>query len=424
MTFLISSWRRTLLLIFILALLTRGIFISLQQDGFYFPDSLSYSRTAVNLVEQGEFGAQFGRAPGYPVFIAGVYALFGESIFAVRLLESVMGAFLAVIIAVVGRRAGGDLSGAFAGLIWAIYPMGVFIAGLVYPAGLAAMFLACGVWCVMPVRAEEFSVKGVFGGGICLGLAALVIPVTLLTILVVAAWNFYWAGKSRALLASTLLLGAALVVAPWIIRQYLVLGKLVPIQANVDRHSPRMLTGDNLDEKGSDKGSRVNLFAAHFGRQFMRFWELYPNRIKMDRPGRRENWNGKDPRVVPSTIYRPTSLINTVSILSTGPVFLFAILGTAAMWRRRESRFHLSLFWAMALSYAIGYAVFVGRIRYRIPVEPYIIIVGAYGIALTWQSWSRRYARAHSEDRSFGMAPRYQHIRSKGNCISEEEANP
>ena len=37
-----------------------------------------------------------------------------------------MGAFLAVIMAQVGRRVGGEIVGALAGIIWAVYPYGHF----------------------------------------------------------------------------------------------------------------------------------------------------------------------------------------------------------------------------------------------------------------------------------------------------------
>src|SRR5262245_17860397 len=152
-----SSWRRTVSLIFFLALLMRGAFVVTQQDGFYFPDSLQYSEAAVNLLRFGEFGTTYDRAPAYPVILAGVYSLFGESIFATRVVESLMGAFLALVIATLGRRVGGEIVGAVAGVIWAVYPMGIFIAGLVYPTGLATVLLACGVWCVLPANDDELS---------------------------------------------------------------------------------------------------------------------------------------------------------------------------------------------------------------------------------------------------------------------------
>lgn len=392
MNFLNLNWSRTLFFIFVLALLTRSVFILTQQDGFYFPDSLEYSQAAVRLLTVGEYGANYYRAPAYPVFLAGVYALFGESIFAVRALESIMGAFLAVILAVLGRRVRGEIVGALAGVIWAVYPMGIFIAGLVYPTGLAAMLLACGVCCVLPAMHEELSAKGVFSGGLFFGLAALTIPVALLTIVVVATWVSYWARHSRLVLASLLLLGSAVSIVPWTARSFVVHGHLVPVQPQFERHLPKIGSPENNlpDNKVAAILRRPDLFALHFGRNFVRFWELYPSRIKMSDQGYRDKLHAKNSRVITETIYTPTPLINAVSILSTGPIFLFALLGTAVMWLRRDLRRELSMLWIMALSFAVGYAFFVGRIRYRIPVEPCLIILSAYGINAAYAMSSTR----------------------------------
>ena len=83
MSCIISRWYLTLLAIFVAALLVRGVFISTLQDGFYFPDSLEYSEAALNLVTNGAFGEAYQRSPAYPVFLAGLYITFGESILAI-----------------------------------------------------------------------------------------------------------------------------------------------------------------------------------------------------------------------------------------------------------------------------------------------------------------------------------------------------
>jgi 4-amino-4-deoxy-L-arabinose transferase-like glycosyltransferase len=393
MAFLASNWRRTLLFIFVLALLARGAFILTQQDGFYFPDSTIYSGAAVNLLTTGDLGANYVRAPGYPVFLAAMYTLFGEGIFGIRVVESIMGAFLAIIIAVIGRRVGGESVGALAGIIWSIYPLGVFIAGLVYPTGLATTLLACGVWCALPVSKQEFSAKKIFFAGLFFGLAALTIPVVLLTILVLAVWALYWARHSRFLLASLLLLGSALPLAPWTARSFVVHGQPIAIRPSVDRHLPRIRTGesDDPDDKIRAILRRPDLYLVNFAKEFLRFWELYPDRIKMSQTGYRENWHEKDSRVISSTIYTPNPLINIISILTIGPVFLFALLGAATMWLRRERRRDLSLFLLTIFSFAVGCSLFVGRLRYRIPVEPYIIILSAYGLAAAYEHFSQRY---------------------------------
>jgi 4-amino-4-deoxy-L-arabinose transferase-like glycosyltransferase len=386
------SWRRAAPLIFFLAFLTRGAFVLTQQEGFYFPDSLEYSKAALSLLSAGEFAANYDRAPAYPAFLAGVYLLFGESIFAIRVVESLMGAFLAVVIATLGRRVGGEIVGAVAGVIWAVYPMGIFIAGLVYPTGLATVLLACGVWCVLPANDDELSPKGVFFGGLFFGLAALTIPVALLTIVVVAAWVFYRARYSRLFFALLIILGSAVAVGPWTARNFLVYGQAILVQPHFEQHLPRIgipETGHRADRIDAIL-LRPGRYAGRFGINFVQFWELYPNRIQMSKQDYRDKLHAEDPRLVRETIFTPNRLINAVSILSTGPIFLFALIGTVAMWRKKELRCELSLLWMMTLSFAVGYAFFVGKLRYRIPVEPYLIILSAYGInAAYWMIFAR-----------------------------------
>jgi 4-amino-4-deoxy-L-arabinose transferase-like glycosyltransferase len=381
-----SNWRRTVSLIFFLALLMRGTFIVTQQDGFYFPDSLQYSEAAVNLLRFGEFGATYDRAPAYPAFLAGVYSLFGESIFAIRVVESLMGAFLAVVIATLGRRVGGELVGASAGLIWVVYPMGIFVAGLIYPTGLAAVLLACGVWCMLPANDAELSPKGVFFGGLFFGLAALTIPVALLTIVVVAAWVFYWARYSRLFFALLIILGSAVALGPWTARNFFVYGEAILVQPHFEQHLPPI--GIPESSRSADRIDAILLrpdrYASRFGINFVQFWELYPNRIKMSDQDYRDKLHAEDPRLVRETIFTPNRLINAASILSTGPIFFFALLGTVAMCLRRDLRRELSLLWMMTLSFAVGYAFFVGKLRYRTPVEPYLIILSAYGMNATF----------------------------------------
>jgi 4-amino-4-deoxy-L-arabinose transferase-like glycosyltransferase len=68
-------------------------------------------------------GETYNRPPGYPVFLAGIHAAFGESILAVRIVESVMGALQTVVIAVMGKRIGGEVVGVLSGILWSIYPI-------------------------------------------------------------------------------------------------------------------------------------------------------------------------------------------------------------------------------------------------------------------------------------------------------------
>src|SRR4029453_10022561 len=148
--------------------------------------------------------------------------LFGEGILATRMVESVIGAFLAVIIALMAKRIGGETIGGLAGFLWAIYPMGVFITGLVYPENLLTTLLSLGMLCFLPRSHEDLSPKRVFLAGLLWGLATLTNPVVVATMGAVSLWVMLWSGGKRFLLVSLLLLGAAVTILPWAIRDFYV----------------------------------------------------------------------------------------------------------------------------------------------------------------------------------------------------------
>ena len=389
MRFKIGSvgWHRSLFLIFMLALLVRAGFVLMLQHGFYFPDSVSYSAAAVNLITNGELGESYNRPPGYPVFLAGIYLLFGESILAIRMVESMLGAFLAVIIALIGSRIGGKPVGVLAGILWSIYPAGVFISGLVYPTNLMTVLLACGVARLLPYSHQGLSPIRIFIAGVLWGLATLTIPIALITLVAIGLWVMYWERRTRrVLLVSLLFFGAAMVVIPWTIRDFYVYRRLVPVEPRLVSHLPLVLNIET-GARGRNIGALLNQpaqFAAHFTSEFIHFWKIYPDRIAMADPEFRQRFHEMDSRVIKSTIFTPNNLINAISVLSTGPLFLFALIGTVAMWLQRERRRELSFFWATILSFAVGYSQFYGKLRYRIPIEPYIVIMSAYGLRNTW----------------------------------------
>jgi 4-amino-4-deoxy-L-arabinose transferase-like glycosyltransferase len=386
-----DNWPRTLLAIFVVALLSRVAFIWFLDDGFYFPDSLSYTRAAGNLLAYGEFGATYRRAPGYAVFLAAIQTVFGNSIFAVRLIESFLGAVLAVMIAILGRRLGGAAVGAVAGALWGLYPMGIFIVGLVYPTALMALLLAIGACFVLPQPRQALSSKRVFLGGLVWGVGALIVPAGLATIGLTTVWLLYWGGTKRFALAALLLLGSAVALVPWTVRNYSVHGRVVAVDARMENHLART-TGSADDEEDKIAVIRRNpeLFAINAAKEFVYFWRLYPERLGMTRQGVQRRYYS-DPRLVRENLFTLSSLTTVVSVATTLPLFIFAAIGTMTMLFHKERRRDLSLLWTIILSFAFGYSLFFTKLRYRVPIEPYIMILSAHGWVGTWRFFSTRY---------------------------------
>ena len=134
--------------------------------------------------------------------------------------------------------------------------------------------------------------------------------------------------------------------------------------------------------------------------EFRFFWELSPHRLQMSQPAFREQMHRRDPRIVRETAFgrRWTELISLVSV---GPMFLFALIGLWMMALQKDHRRALTLLCSTILSFAIGYSLFVGKIRYRIPVEPYILILSAYGVRQMWLALVKKHRRVDDASNLF-----------------------
>jgi 4-amino-4-deoxy-L-arabinose transferase-like glycosyltransferase len=384
-----SAWQRSLLAIFVTALLIRSVFILTLQNGFYFPDSLSYSQAATNLLAHGTFGKAYDHSPMYPLVLAAIYALFGQHIVAIRLVQAVMGACIAVVIALIARRIGKKGVGTLAGVLWSVYPLGVFMAGFEYPTSVITLLLAGAVLCMMTEAEQVLGAGRVILGGLLFGAAALTIPVTLVAVVPTTLWILYWQPTRRLVLAVLFLLGVALPLTPWTLRNLYVYGQIVIVEPRLVQQLPQVgpAQQEGVDNKQEGKIKAIlrhpDAYVAHFIREFGHFWDLYPTRILMNDQAYREALHERDARVVKQTIFG-TPWTSLVSILSVGPAFLFALIGIWALWFQKAQRRSLSLLCMTVLSFAVGYSFFFAKIRYRLPVEPYIIILSAYGLKQTW----------------------------------------
>ena len=139
------------LTIFCLALLARLAF--LQITGAFGQilndDGLSYDQLAVSLLAGDGFAWEPGKLTafrpfGYPWFMAGIYALVDRSPAAVQLAQVLLGALTAGLVALLGRRFGGQTVGALAGLAAALHPVLIYSAALIAPE-VVAIFLECAL---------------------------------------------------------------------------------------------------------------------------------------------------------------------------------------------------------------------------------------------------------------------------------------
>ncbi len=98
--------------------------------------------------------------------------------------------------------------------------------------------------------------------------------------------------------------------------------------------------------------------------KFIKFWRLYPHTERI--------YNYEYSR----------SLLVIASLLSYGPVLLFAIIGmivSAKLWKKEI------FLYGVIISFVAVHLIFWSQIRYRLPIMPYIIIFAAYGLDLIYR---------------------------------------
>jgi len=175
----------------------------------------------------------YTRPPGYPYFLAGIYALTGGSYLAVRLVQMTIGLASAVLMYFLARRLFGRVAALAACLFMSTYWVFIFYEGELNTPPLV-VFLQLLLMATLGRWHERKKWAYALGAGCILGAMALFRPETLMVAPLIAGF-IWWAGWKRlpvrrlALDSFLAALGCALFIAPVTLRNYRVSGEFVLI---------------------------------------------------------------------------------------------------------------------------------------------------------------------------------------------------
>ena len=188
------------------------------------------------------------RTPGFPVFAAGVYRLFGRSISAVRCAQVLLSCLSVPLLYLLCRKVFGEPVGLVTGIGWALWPESLFTfysSDSFYSEPLAVALLIASVWALAGAGGAHRAILS----GALLGLALLTRAHLLLAIpflvLCAAAWRHRLRGSAGRLVAVALV--ALLPVVAWSPRNYRELGTRSP--STQSGHT--FWLGNNSDARGS-----------------------------------------------------------------------------------------------------------------------------------------------------------------------------
>jgi hypothetical protein len=337
------------------------------------------------------------RPPGYPVFLAAIFAP-GGGIAAVRVVQYFALALTLMLVTRLLTRHAGPVPLFFVTAVTLLYPVQFYTAATLYPQTLsAALFLLA---LVLTLR-EPRSVAVNLLAGVIWGALFLVVPTFVLTLGVVLAVG-WWLRLVRIADAVPIFVGVVLMVSVWVARNEIVFGRFVPFatnsgenlligncentipyggSGNVDRsHYTQEVEAQGLDEFAADKyyqHAALTWIKEHPGHAFVLYLEKAANYFNV--------YNAYAPGTTAEV--SPWKQI----VMAASYIVLLALLA----WRLVESGRHPldareKFLLAIYVLTAFTMAIFVTRIRYRLPYDFLIIAIIAGHLQRRVGPWLER----------------------------------
>ena len=378
-----------LLGVFCFALLVRLSYALPLPPGRLSPDAVDWMESAWKLSQGGGLGAVW-RAPGFIFFLSLIFSVFGKSVLAVRIAQALLGALTCVLTYKTGKRLFSEGTGRLAAVLLSFYPYSVAYTGDLLSETFLTFMIAASVFLTVKA-AQEPGWKNAAAAGVVFGLTALTKSTVLPFFAFACAWLWWNTGRFRLALAAGLCAAAA--ILPWSLRNYVHYDKgyVTPVsspwfqlygsscdtafwsEVGGERDTPQneemtapaipadweyLLTlplpeRDRICKEKALTWMRGNpdKMLALFWLRIKHFWRLYP---MMAYP-----WQ-KYAAMATSGLYIPLAFIGF--LLSLG--------------RFRQTSLLAGLF----ILYTAVHMFFVVVLRYRVPIDPYIIILAAFAV--------------------------------------------
>jgi len=319
--------------------------------------------------------------PGYPLVLAGIFALAGSTGWlAARLFQvliSLVGVWLSVKI---GDRLGGRRVGLLSGLFLAVYPPNLTAPGFLMTEVMFATLLLAGLY--LFIRAEEEgNFKHLVLTGFILGLATYFRPTSGLLPVVYGLYLLLRGYSWKRTVYAVAVMGVTMVVclSPWIARNYLLYKEFIPF--TVAGGNP-FLRGTYIDGKIYEKfpwvkGNRVMSDRAQMEYGLKRFAEGFRTDfwayLRWYTLGKfRDLWEG--PYYYKELTYLPKPLVRVVHLVLMAAGAAGLVTGLL-----RRQRLAL-LFLAVSGYFTLLHMVYLAAPRYSYPVVQLIVILAAYFI--------------------------------------------
>ncbi len=355
---------------------------SLDRHELYFPDSVQWNGIALNFLSGHglivDEGMKALRPPVYSLFLSLVYFLFGkENLLAVRIVQALISSCTCLVVYLLAKRLFTATAARISMAACAIYPFFIYYSGAALTETLFIFILSL---VMLALSARRFAWAGLlFGLGI-------LCRAELIVFFFLALAGTFVALRGRKALRGAIVMAAitGATLAPWTLRNYRVFHAFVPLTTMsgytfYEGNNPHNATGGPggalpfPDTRGMGEIEK-DRFLRH---EAIRVIRENPRRM----PGLvwskfKRLWNVKLNTDNPAYASRLTVL---ASVISFTPLLVLFVVGLVLSWKRRRELIYVYL---LILHTTAVNLAFVSSLRYRLPLEPFMIIVASFAVAV------------------------------------------
>jgi hypothetical protein len=379
-----------------LGMVLRLAHVATLGNRYYFGDTAEYEVSALRLLHGMGLDQSIPRAPLYPMLMALSFLAGGESnYFVMRGIDLGLSLALMVLVSRLAGRLGGPTAAALAAAGTAVAPTLVFAAGLLYPTTLHATLLAGSTLVALELRERPRLRLGVLLG-LLFVLGWLTDQVFLVPAGAVSLWLLLGLRSRGAPLARALAVAGlvfAAVALPYVrMQQRIGGGGVFMHKAQAVLHSARtdpILAHDRWVRFPPDTPFEP-LSMTGFLRREARLLSREPLAYLHD-----VSWEFLHFfRPVPDRVQTENRFTRPVVRYAGGIYFLvLLVLAGFGLAFGRGPRAARLLLAGVVLATAAIYSFFFTQTRYRIPVEPQMLVLAALGVRLERPRWVGHHRR-------------------------------
>jgi 4-amino-4-deoxy-L-arabinose transferase-like glycosyltransferase len=337
--------------------------------------------------------------PVYPLFLAGIFRLFGAFTFsafiAAALLNCLFSALTCIPVYFIGRKLGGAAMASLAAWLWAAYPHAILIPSeWMWDTSLSALLAACLLWATLEFSEGDHKWRGWIAYGALWGFALLTNPALGAALPFFLLWLAFRlrtcrriAWKRPALALAT----AILCCLPWTIRNYAQFHRVIPLRSNFafelwlgnnDIFDPHAVHGIQR----ITRYEQIRLYSELGETAFMqekwrlatRFIRSHPS-LELRLTARRfvATWLGTETPL--KDFLDSDSLLARFIFFCNALVAAGTLLGILLLYfRRHPFAFPLAVF---PVFFPLVYYITHTSLRYRHPTDPILLLLASFALA-------------------------------------------